>query len=129
MERRSLIIILYILLSFISLSAQEQKTSDPDSLKGHHIVRHDTHDRWFGRDKVHHFAVSVFLTGFGYYAAKNELNYANPAAKNFSVGFSISFGILKEIYDGTLKNSVPSYKDLVADIAGTGVGLLLLTTK
>ena len=120
--------ITYILLSFISLSAQEQNTSNLDSLKGH-ITRHDIHDHWFGQDKIHHFAVSAFLTGFGYYAAKNELNFSNAPAKNFSIGFSISFGVLKEIYDGTLKKSVPSYKDLVADMAGTGVGLLILTAK
>ena len=125
---RIIFIIIFILLSFISLSAQEQNTRKLDSLKGH-ITRHNIHDRWFGQDKVHHFVVSAFLTGFGYYTAKNELNFSNTTAKNFSVGFSISFGLLKEIYDGTLKKSIPSYKDLVADIAGTGVGLLILTAK
>ena len=124
---RSVFVIIYILLSFISLPAQEQK-SQLDSLKGRNI-RHIIHDRWFGQDKVHHFAVSAFLTGFGYYAAKSEMDLTNSQAKSFSVGFSISFGIAKEIYDGTLKKSVPSFKDLVADLAGTGVGLLILTIR
>ncbi|MBN2410363.1 VanZ family protein [candidate division KSB1 bacterium] len=120
--------IILILFSFISLSAQEQYKSNPDSLKGH-TPRFNNTDRWFARDKVHHFAASAFLTGFGYYTAKNELKFSSTSSKNFSIGFSISFGILKEIYDGTIKKSAPSYKDLAADIAGTGVGLLILTTK
>ncbi len=127
MKRVCFLLILF-LFSFNLLFAQEQNKSKPDSLKSE-TTRYDITDHWFARDKVHHFAASAFLTGFGYYAAKNELNYSSTSSKNFSVGFSISFGILKEIYDGTIKKSAPSYKDLVADIAGTGVGLLIITVK
>ena len=97
---RSVFVIIYILLSFISLPAQDQN-SQLDSLKGRD-VRHINHDRWFGQDKVHHFAVSAFLTGFGYYAAKSEMDFSNSQAKSFSIGFAISFGIVKEIYIRTL---------------------------
>jgi len=121
-------IIFYILFSIISLSAHEHYKNNSDSLRVQ-MPQKKINDQWFGRDKVHHFTVSAFLTGFGYYAAKNELNLSNIPARNFSIGFSFSFGLLKEIYDGSIKNSTASYKDIVADIAGTGAGLLILNIK
>ncbi len=120
------IISVFLLITFFSvcLTAAETGNSIADSLEqssAQHIQ-----DRWFAKDKAHHLAASAFLTGFGYYAASSEMQFSSQNARNFSVGFALSFGILKEWYDGTLGKSVPSYKDIVADLAGIGIGLLLL---
>lgn len=97
----------------------------PDSTESHNRVSRFP-DFWFGKDKADHLLVSAFAVGLGYYAARAELTKSDPAAKNIAVGFSLSLGITKEIYDGTYKKSTISYKDLLADILGIGMAYLLV---
>jgi len=82
-------------------------------------------DLWFAKDKADHFLVSAFLTGCAYYVMRSGNSHSEPAGKNLAVGFSISLGLLKEIYDGFGGRGTPSFKDLAADIAGTSAGYLL----
>jgi len=84
-------------------------------------------DRWFGRDKANHFAVSAVLVGFGYYATHEELDYGDWPARNSAIGFSLTLGIFKEVYDWMSRKGQPSFKDIVADIAGIGVGFVMIT--
>jgi len=79
-------------------------------------------DRWFAKDKADHFLVSAFLTGCGYYAARQEEHRSHADGIRMAVGFSLSLGVVKELYDGLSGRGQASWKDLIADVAGTGCG-------
>jgi len=117
-----IVILLSILLITSPLFAKEN--APPDSTRaGNHLTGSD---KWLAKDKADHFMSSAFLIGLGYYAAKKELNFSDPASRNIAVGFSFSLGIAKEIYDGTFKKGTPSFKDLIADLLGAGFGYLVI---
>ena len=84
-------------------------------------------DSWFSRDKTHHFITSAFLSSAGYYFLREEKKYSNNVAQQGGICFSLSLGITKEIRDGLKPNNAFSVKDLVADILGTAVGILLIS--
>lgn len=84
-------------------------------------------DKWFGSDKADHLTVSAVVVGFGYYAAREEFHMDDLAARNSAMGFSLTFGVAKEVYDWKSGKGTPSYKDLIADIVGIGVGFLMIT--
>ena len=111
-------IILFV-IALVSLAiGKETQKADSLAVK---TISHQPKDAWLAQDKADHFLTSTFLTGFGYYLGKKELDYSQNQSRTFSVGFSLTFGISKEIYDGVLKRGQPSYKDLVADILGIGL--------
>lgn len=84
-------------------------------------------DSWFGRDKVHHFITSAFLSGVGYYLLHEEQKYSNNFSQRGGFGFSISLGLAKEVRDGFQPQNAFSVKDLIADILGTIVGIALVS--
>ena len=84
-------------------------------------------DPWLGRDKVHHFLTSAFLSSAGYYFFHEEQNFSNRFSQGGGFGFSLSLGLVKEIRDGFKPDNAFSLKDLVADILGTTVGILLIS--
>ncbi len=86
-------------------------------------------DSWFAKDKADHFIMSAFLTGLGYYAANKEINKNDPAAKNLAVGFSLSLGVFKEVYDKKSRKGAASWKDLAADLLGVGLGYLIISAN
>ena len=98
--------------------------SPVDSVKSASSV----HDRWFATDKAHHFLVSAFLTAAVNYTTREEMNLDRGASQNISIGITLSVGLGKEIFDGTLRKQSRrhfSCKDLVADCAGIITGILL----
>lgn len=84
-------------------------------------------DSWFGRDKVHHFLTSAFLSGVGYYFLHEEQNISSVKSQYGGFCFSISLGLVKEVRDGFKPQNAFSVKDLVADILGTVVGIVLVS--
>ncbi len=84
-------------------------------------------DSWFGRDKVHHFITSAFLSGVGYYFLHEEQKYSNKFSQQGGFGFSISLGLAKEVRDGFKPQNAFSVKDIIADILGTFVGIALVS--
>ena len=92
-------------------------------------LKRSLHDQWFSQDKAHHFMVSAFLTGFSYYAFKQEFEQSQETATVAAVSLSFSIGIAKEIYDGASGSGTPSFKDIVADAAGVVVGILILNVS
>ena len=84
-------------------------------------------DSWFGRDKVHHFLTSAFLSSAGYYFFHEEQNFSNFKSQQGGFCFSISLGLIKEIRDGFKTNNAFSVKDFVADILGTMLGIVLIS--
>ncbi|MBN1542357.1 hypothetical protein JW992_09450 [candidate division KSB1 bacterium] len=117
---------IFSLFVFFMVAGGAQAQGAVDSLRLA-IPMEKSHDSWFGKDKGDHLITSTFLTGISYYAARQEYDRSHPAALNCAVGFSLTLGIGKEIYDGTSKTGTASWKDLVADILGTGLGYLLIS--
>ncbi len=84
-------------------------------------------DPWFGKDKVHHFLTSAFLSSVGYYFLHEEQKQSNNFSQGGSFGFSISLGLAKEVRDGFKPQNAFSVKDLIADILGTLVGTAMVS--
>lgn len=96
------------------------------------LVKSDTPsvtDKWFAPDKAHHLMASAFLTGFGYYSAKQELNQSQYASQQIAVGFSLSLGLAKEAYDKYGRGGHASVKDIVADLVGITLGIVLINAS
>ena len=58
----------------------------------------------------------------------NKINFKldRSQSKMISAGITISLGIVKEIVDGSKTNNRFSWKDLVADLIGVTIGLVIL---
>ena len=115
------LIILILLFSYSLADATQQ-----DSLK---IEKSKTEkvDKWWGKDKAKHFLVSAFLTGACYKIYHNQWHNKKEHSLYFSTGFTLSLGLGKEIYDNTRPRNKFSYKDLIYDLLGIGVGLFIVT--
>lgn len=96
-----------------------------DSTQQQRIELRKNLDPWFGKDKIDHFLTSAFLVGMAYHSSRDYFQRRHQPSLNFAVGFSIGIGIGKEIWDKTSKKGNPSYRDLLADLAGVGLGFLI----
>ena len=125
MSYKVLFLCLFILLILL-FSYSLADTAQQDSIK---IEKAKTKwvDKWWGKDKARHFLVSAFLAGTCYKIYHNQLHNKKEHSLYFSTGFTLSLGLGKEIYDDTRPQKKFSYKDLVYDIMGIGVGLLIVT--
>ena len=125
---RPWIIVLFILPTCtLGFAATPSLSLPADSLNQN--IKRSLHDQWFSQDKAHHFMVSAFLTGFSYYAFKQEFGQSSESAATAAVSVSFSIGIGKEIYDGVSGKGTPSWKDIVADAAGVMFGILIVTVS
>jgi uncharacterized protein YfiM (DUF2279 family) len=82
-------------------------------------------DSWIGKDKADHFIVSAMLCAGCLHVARAENNLSENQSLFFSIGFPLTIGIVKEVWDAFQPNHVASVKDVCADIAGIGVGYVL----
>ena len=118
---------MYFLLSLHLCLASVDSTVPPistDNLVS--AYKAPSSDRLPANDKAHHFMTSAFLTGMSYYALKQELNFKDNVTTVAAGGLVLSIGFFKELYDGLSGKGTPSHKDLIADIVGIAVGLLIL---
>lgn len=122
-------IILLLILAFQTngFSQANESNSKCFEILSRQKITFTLDDSWFGRDKVHHFLSSAFLTTAGYYFCKEERGFSNYKSQQGGISFSLSLGLLKEIRDGRKPNNAFSVKDLVADILGTVVGVLIVS--
>ncbi len=72
---------------------------------------------------------SAFLTGFSYYAVKQEFGQSQKTANVAAVSVSLSIGLAKEIYDGVSGTGHPSWKDFIIDAAGVACGIFILNVS
>ena len=84
-------------------------------------------DRWLAWDKVEHFGVSAYLSAISYKIYHDFYHNNKKSSLYFSCGLTFSLGLGKEMYDERRPNGKFSYKDLVADILGIGLGLWIAT--
>ena len=87
-------------------------------------------DNWFGPDKIAHLTTSFALTlwSYSFFRYQRFKNFDDSIL--LSVSVSISLGTIKEISDmlrgRKKKNNHFSLKDMAYNIAGIGLGLLIL---
>jgi uncharacterized protein YfiM (DUF2279 family) len=86
-------------------------------------------DEWIAPDKAKHLIASMIATVFSYNLSKSNFNLSEDNSKFIGVSFSLSLGIAKEIRDSFKENNFFSYKDLIADLAGIGIGMILISIK
>lgn len=86
-------------------------------------------DPWLGRDKASHLAMGLALVGFTYHLARLEGGMERVPARAAGLGTSVAVGLSKEVWDRRRPGGRFSYKDLVFDLAGAGLGLLIFTTN
>ncbi|RMD94599.1 MAG: hypothetical protein D6813_01925 [Calditrichaeota bacterium] len=82
-------------------------------------------DPWFGRDKWQHFFASATLTTLGFFIMREPLDHSENTSLYAGGGFAFSLGLGKELYDWRSKKGQPSYRDLIADIFGIGIMVLV----
>ncbi|MBX7117520.1 MAG: hypothetical protein K1X31_00835 [Gemmatimonadaceae bacterium] len=86
--------------------------------------REPVNDRWFARDKLWHFAASAVIQSAGHGVLRSS-GRSYPDASRTAAGLTLGIGILKEVWDAR-GHGDPSWKDLGADVAGTGLGAVLM---
>ena len=76
-------------------------------------------DRWYGEDKVRHFAASAGITAISYGGARAMLD--SDEAVGAAIGAAAVAGLVREIHDYRLGKPF-SFKDLAWDALGVAVG-------
>lgn len=82
-------------------------------------------DHWLGMDKFLHVAASASITGLSYHVYHCQYNNAVDRSIYFSFSLAGVSGIGKELYDAKVRRTYWSWKDIVADGVGIGLGYLL----
>jgi len=85
------------------------------------------HDAWLGKDKFDHAIMSAGMVAAQFYFFRQELDWMAPKSRQFAAGSTLLSGIAKEIYDKASRRGTPSWKDLLADLIGVGVAVVLVT--
>ncbi len=93
--------------------------SQPDTTK--------IQDKWLAWDKAEHLGVSALFSGTLYSVFHDFYNNDRKSSIYLSSSLTFSLGLGKEFYDRRTPRNKFSYKDLVADILGIGIGLLIAT--
>ena len=118
-------IVIILLITAAAGHAQNLSHTQGDSVAAN--VSKLGHDRWLDKDKADHFIVSGFLTGAQYYVFKQEANLAHDTSMQMAVSGALLIGIGKEVYDKVSGKGTPSFKDLLADVAGIAIAGVMLT--
>jgi uncharacterized protein YfiM (DUF2279 family) len=104
---------------------QALKSAAPDSTVL--IQKKLNHDAWLGKDKFDHAIMSAGLAAAQFYFFHQELAWREKKSRQVAAGGALVIGIAKEIYDKASRGGTPSWKDLLADLAGIGVAAVLVT--
>jgi uncharacterized protein YfiM (DUF2279 family) len=86
----------------------------------------DFHENLTSPDKAQHFMGSMISTVLFYKIFQDPLQMENSSSKVLAVGITLGLGISKEIYDSSKSKGRFSWRDLLADMAGIAVGLVLV---
>ncbi len=91
------------------------------------IIFHDFSygDAWFGVDKLRHLLASAIVTAAARHHLENTAGLSESSADRTAVSLTFTLATAKEVWDGISKKGDASFKDLAADGAGIGLGLIL----
>ncbi len=82
-------------------------------------------DKWFGKDKFWHWAMSFTLVGSSYHFIHCRLGKEETEATTISLSFTLSCGLAKELYDSRSPRGRFSIKDFIYDLLGIATGYLV----
>lgn len=117
--------LLILLLPSIS-PARDAASLNPATMHGGKPEMKERHeDHWLGMDKFLHVAASASITGLSYHVYHCQYNNAVDRSIYFSFSLAGVSGIGKELYDAKVRRTYWSWKDIVADGVGIGLGYLL----
>lgn len=83
-------------------------------------------DPWLGKDKADHLMLSSALTAAQYYALHREAEMSSRRSLQAAVISTAAIGIAKEIYDATARKRFASKKDLIADVLGIALAVIVI---
>jgi uncharacterized protein YfiM (DUF2279 family) len=83
-------------------------------------------DNWWAQDKGRHLIGSMITTIFIGKVTQQTLNYTKEKSQLIGGGITLTLGIVKEISDSRNPQNRFSVKDILADVAGITLGILLL---
>lgn len=121
-------VLLFLWLSFLVQSSWADPTQVLSSFDG--SSQSDTLqivDKWFARDKAEHLVVSTFLSGVSYSVFRDFYYNKDETSAYFSAILTFSVGLGKELHDMKAPRGRFSYKDIVADVLGIALGILIAT--
>jgi uncharacterized protein YfiM (DUF2279 family) len=122
------VVLLFIWLSFLNQISWADSTNEvpifDDPLQTDTL---EVTDKWFAWDKVEHLGVSAFLSGVSYSVFRDFYYNKKESSVYFSATLTFSIGLGKEFYDLKTPRERFSYKDLVVDLLGIGLGLWIAT--
>ncbi len=102
---KKIVILFIILILFVSLSAES---------------------KWFGKDKIMHLSSSAFLTCWSYGISNDILDRSRDDSIIFAVSFTAALGTGKEYNDKKSKKTCWNWKDIVYNIAGISLGMIII---
>lgn len=104
---------------------QDSTRAIPDSTAG--ARQKLSRDLWLGKDKFDHALVSAGLVAAQFYVLHEELEMTDRHSRQIAAGSTLAIGIAKEIYDKVSRRGTPSWKDLLADLAGAALAVVIMT--
>ena len=83
-------------------------------------------DNWFAIDKVQHFSYSCLISLGCQYVLVNKFENTENASLPVSSALSLGAGLLKELNDSRGKSGYFSFKDMVANMVGIALAILII---
>ncbi len=121
------IILISVLFLFFGIApTHAQSAAKTDSAKTVKIQPKPFIDHWVGPDKGLHLLGSMMVTIVTVKTLQQNMNVKKRNGKKWAVGFTLSLGVGKELWDSTKPNDIFSWKDLCADVAGIFLGGIIL---
>lgn len=130
MHNHFVIITLLLFLSFLFFPHISWSDQGCEVTVAFHPVKKDTlniPDKWIAWDKLEHLGVSAFFSATLYNVSHDFYYNDRESSLYLSSGLTFSLGLGKEFYDRGSRKSKFSYKDLVTDLLGIGLGLWIAT--
>ena len=109
----------FIITCIIIFSICFAQSTETDSL-------YTTH-KTIGFDKIQHAAFSCLLTLSSQYVMINKSGFDETKALSYSVSSVAFIGLTKELHDKQTRKTPFDWGDLIANIVGIGIAVLIIT--
>ncbi|KAA3612286.1 MAG: DUF2279 domain-containing protein [Calditrichaeota bacterium] len=128
---RLLVTVLVIMSPIVSWASQQKVTSVPEAASKSDTTTHGAKQvsLRMGQDKYQHLVLSSFLVAGQMFVYQEQAGFEQKKAAQISVGTTMILGLTKEFYDFTSKKGHPSFRDLIANSIGIGIGILVFSLK
>ncbi|HVP37387.1 MAG TPA: DUF2279 domain-containing protein [Terriglobales bacterium] len=121
--RKSFLIFIFLILSLSFYQTGNALYKNKPHLRGNKVDQ--VEDKWLAWDKAGHFLISGFLAGSSYAIYHKSFNNDRKSSIYFASIFTLGLGVGKELSDMRKPKDKFSYKDIIFDILGTTVGIII----